>query len=691
MRLLFTLILLFITTAPTFSQESGRVETTIQMRRSSGILVNNSKTRATLYKEAITVDNAASIRLQFGRTTLGNPPIGGQPTILRITSYQDGAVQHLTSKTLEEWRYTSAWFNGSMVLVEIIADPHASPSHVALNHVLIETLPRSICGPHDDRVLSDDPKAGRVYPIGCTAWLIDDPNHCLLSAGHCTDSMDMMEFNVPLSNSNGSWQHPGPEDQYMIDPASLQFVDNTIGDDWAYFGCFPNTETGLTAAEAQGEWYTLAESAPAVDGQTIRITGYGTTSPPVDSTWNSAQKTHSGPYTSLAGNSIAYTVDTTGGNSGSAVLNETTGEAIGIHTNGGCGSYGENYGCAIHNSGLQYALANPQGVCIPNNYLEFGYPNGLPTSVTPNTITPFLFTITDGTESPLPETIQFRIIIDGSPQNLEVISFGNNTYQVMLPSMECNSEVGFYISITTDQGTFVSEPYDAPNNLYEIIVGTLEETSLITAHFDNGMPLGWSATGLWHASSSCTPTGSCDGGSFMYFGQDSSCTYDTGSTTQGTLISPTISINDVQEELVLTFCYALETEEYDGYDTAKVYANGELVGTLEESPQWTEYEITLPNAIYHQLTITWVFDSVDSQFNSYRGLHIDGVLLIAHEIACEAPPCIGDINQDNNVDISDLLLLIDAWGSSGIGDFDNNGVIDVTDMLMLIGAWGVCE
>jgi len=99
----------------------------------------------------------------------------------------------------------------------------------------------------------------------------------------------------------------------------------------------------------------------------------------------------------------------------------------------------------------------------------------------------------------------------------------------------------------------------------------------------------------------------------------------------------------------------------------------------------------LPNAIYHQLTITWVFDSVDSQFNSYRGLHIDGVLLIAHEIACEAPPCIGDINQDNNVDISDLLLLIDAWGSSGIGDFDNNGVIDVTDMLMLIGAWGVCE
>jgi hypothetical protein len=49
------------------------------------------------------------------------------------------------------------------------------------------------------------------------------------------------------------------------------------------------------------------------------------------------------------------------------------------------------------------------------------------------------------------------------------------------------------------------------------------------------------------------------------------------------------------------------------------------------------------------------------------------------------------MNQDNSVDVSDLLLLIDAWGSSGIGDFDNNGVIDVTDMLMLIGAWGACE
>jgi V8-like Glu-specific endopeptidase len=270
-----------------------------------------------------------------------------------MTSYFDGATQHLTASALRQWNNKSAGFNGSHVLVELIAEPNSTAAHVTIEGVMmIEQFideDRSICGSTDDRALSYENRDARALPIGCSAWIIDDPNHTLLTAGHCTEGgigdVAVIEFNVPLSDANGNLQHPGPEDQYASDVESLQSHYSTIGNDWAYFGCFPNTETGLTPYQAQNDYYVLSSAAPAVNGQQITITGFGSTSSPVSPTYNQAQKTHTGPYAQLNGTSIAYQTDTSGGNSGSAVLNESTGEAIGIHTNAGCSSNGaENWG-----------------------------------------------------------------------------------------------------------------------------------------------------------------------------------------------------------------------------------------------------------------------------------------------------------------------------------------------------------
>jgi hypothetical protein len=190
-----------------------------------------------------------------------------------------------------------------------------------------------------------------------------------------------IEFNVPLSNG-GALQHPGPQDQYAVDPDSVQFLAGGIGNDWCYFGCFPNSTTGLTAYQTQQAFFNLADVAPPVNGQSIRITGYGVDSSPPE--YNQVQQTSNGPYTSLSGTTLQYQVDTTGGNSGSAVLDESTNLAIGIHTNAGCsGSGGANSGTAIHVQGLQTALANPQGVCVPAPKLAFSFPDGLPAFVKP--------------------------------------------------------------------------------------------------------------------------------------------------------------------------------------------------------------------------------------------------------------------------------------------------------------------
>lgn len=56
-------------------------------------------------------------------------------------------------------------------------------------------------------------------------------------------------------------------------------------------------------------------------------------------------------------------------------------------------------------------------------------------------------------------------------------------------------------------------------------------------------------------------------------------------------------------------------------------------------------------------------------------------------------PPIGDLNGDDVVDVSDLLLLFGAWGPCSAGqpcpaDLNGDGNVDVTDLLLLLSNWG---
>lgn len=56
--------------------------------------------------------------------------------------------------------------------------------------------------------------------------------------------------------------------------------------------------------------------------------------------------------------------------------------------------------------------------------------------------------------------------------------------------------------------------------------------------------------------------------------------------------------------------------------------------------------------------------------------------------------CSGDINGDSVVGVSDLLIVIDAWGACGFvceADLDEDGFVGVSDLLVLIDQWGVCS
>ena len=54
--------------------------------------------------------------------------------------------------------------------------------------------------------------------------------------------------------------------------------------------------------------------------------------------------------------------------------------------------------------------------------------------------------------------------------------------------------------------------------------------------------------------------------------------------------------------------------------------------------------------------------------------------------------CSADLNYDGIVDVSDLLMLLEAWGPAPNheADLDGSGGVDVSDLLQLLGEWGAC-
>lgn len=346
--------------------------TVVEAPIDSGFLSHDAADRnGVVFQSHVHDPDAAWIRLSFDDVQLAGEVGSETDSILRLTSLLDGAVQEFDALELIQWGYSSAYFNGDTVLIELISRGASGTNSFRMSEFTAgpdagvpADVQRSICGGTDDRALSFDPRVARLAPIGCTAWMIDDCNNCFLSAGHCIGAeSDVVQFNVPLSNPNGSWNNPHPDDQYPVDQTSIQYRWEGVGNDWSYFGAFPNSNTGLRPAAAQGEVFELAPT-PLALGQTVRVTGYGTVMSPVSGTWNSVQKTHEGPFTLSLGSRISYAVDTTGGNSGGPVILESTGKAIGIHTHAGCNSVGgANNGTSITQPSLQNALANPLGVC----------------------------------------------------------------------------------------------------------------------------------------------------------------------------------------------------------------------------------------------------------------------------------------------------------------------------------------
>jgi hypothetical protein len=62
--------------------------------------------------------------------------------------------------------------------------------------------------------------------------------------------------------------------------------------------------------------------------------------------------------------------------------------------------------------------------------------------------------------------------------------------------------------------------------------------------------------------------------------------------------------------------------------------------------------------------------------------------------ASASPPCPGDVDSDNDVDLSDLATLLAHFGTPrgatrADGDLDSDGDVDLTDLAVLLASFGM--
>jgi hypothetical protein len=192
--------------------------------------------------------------------------------------------------------------------------------------------------------------------------------------------MQLIEFNVPLSQPNGAIVASQVRDQYRVIANSIVTKNTVIGDDWAVFRVLPNTQTGLLPQVAQGATFQLSNNKNPAN---VRVTGFGVDGPPPnfgtpgprDAT-NRTQQTHVGALSvninDASSGTLRYDADAQPANSGSPVIVDGSNVAIGIHEAGGCSpTGGTNVGTSFRNSAL-WSATTPW-LQIPQRLLLGGF------------------------------------------------------------------------------------------------------------------------------------------------------------------------------------------------------------------------------------------------------------------------------------------------------------------------------
>ncbi len=210
---------------------------------------------------------------------------------------------------------------------------------------------------------------------------------------------------------------------------------------------------------------------------------------------------------------------------------------------------------------------------------------------------------------------------------------------------------------------------DCNDNAIPDVCEYFDESALAGSDFNAGLPGDWTATGLWHVTTSCDQGGGCDAPGWAYFGEDASCSFDTGAIESGTLALEAISIPPSANSTQLEYCSLYDGDRGvapGGFDAAWLSINGTIaddVGPVATIGVWETRIVDLTEYAGQTVTLEWHFDSSDNMSNDGVGWQIDRVELIVDS----------DCNDNGTIDACDI-------GSGFSLDCDTNGIPDECDL-----------
>ena len=299
-----------------------------------------------------------------------------------------------------------------------------------------------------------------------------------------------------------------------------------------------------------------------------------------------------------------------------------------------------------------------------------------------------------------------RVVCPGATATVGTAEQPGNTYS-WAPGGETTAEIDVSPLIDTAYTvTATTATCGSATDSATVFVAT-DDVIGLSEGFDSGSS-GWTATGLWHIAdaSLCGSAPPASAPSAMYYGQDATCTYDTGSATSGTLTSPIVLGIDSGSVLRFNYYRHVENSSAGSYDITQVNIIDESDGsktvaffrdglTWSESAWVSSGDLSLAAFEGKAIRVEFEFNSVDEFTNDRTGWFVDDVT-VTSSFVCET--CLSDVDGDGVCDDVDNCLDeynadqadVDSDGFGNLCDADANGdgIVGGPDFTAFSLAWG---
>jgi len=344
-----------------------------------------------------------------------------------------------------------------------------------------------------------------------------------------------------------------------------------------------------------------------------------------------------------------------------------------------------------------------KGLAVEYQALDISFPEGLPDYLEPGRAADIAIEITDVAETYVPDSGLMHYRYQGGEFLTTPILEDVEGYYAVLPPASCDDLAEFYFSAVGDGGTTARNPSNAPASFHTAQIGELVvqfaddfETNLGwtvsgdagDGQWDRGVPVGGGERGDpptdYDGSGACYLTDNVYGNSDV----DDGYTY---------LMSPAIDLGESDASVSFALWY---TNNFGGdphNDLFKIYVSNNgggdwtLVETVgpETSGGWYMHDFTVGDFVTPTANVKVRFEASDLSGGSVVEAGVDA--FVVSTLACE-DACFGDLNGDNEVNLSDLAALLGNYGMTGAeyedGDLDGDGDVDLPDLAALLGVYG---